>query len=87
MGRVGKHAEHFLLDVFRLLGKIDTVPKRLAHLRLAVDSGKTHARLILRSRIFGSTRVSPYTELNLWTISFVCSSIASDLLPPAQSSP
>ena len=50
MSRIGKHTEHFLLDLIRFFRQINTVAERLAHLRLSVNSRKTQTRLILRKQ-------------------------------------
>ena len=53
MIRIREHAHDLLLDVIRLLGQVDAVAERLAHLLLAVCSGKAHGCLILRKQNLG----------------------------------
>ena len=53
MIRIREHAHDLLLDIIRLLGQVDAVAERLAHLLLAVCSGKAHGCLILRKQNLG----------------------------------
>ena len=47
MIRVGIHTHDLALDFVRRIGKVNAVPKRFAHLRHAVDTRQTQARLII----------------------------------------
>ena len=50
MSRIGKHTEHFLLNLLRLFRQIDTVPERFAHFRFSVNSRKPQTCLIFREK-------------------------------------
>ena len=50
MIRISKHAEYFLLNIFRFLWQINTVTQRLTHLRLTINSRETKACFILRKK-------------------------------------
>ena len=53
------------------------LPSDFDILALPSVPGRRRQAALSGSRISGMTRVSPYTELNLWTISRVCSIIGS----------
>ena len=45
---VGEHTHDLGADVIGLVGQVDAVAQRFAHLRLAVGAGQTQARLVVR---------------------------------------
>ena len=77
MVRIGVHTHDLLANFFFCIGQIDAVARDLLIFALPSVPGRRQHTSFSGISAVGSTSVSPYTLLNLRTISLACSIIGS----------